>query len=741
MKHSIDFFKDEIRNGFYIPTAIKQSWAAQLDVLSEIDRICSKHNIRYFADWGTFLGAVRHGGFVPWDDDLDICMLRDDYNKFREVADQELPQEYVIHDYERQQNHWLFLSRVVNSAHYGFTKEYLDSHYNYPWLAGVDIFVKDYQYREPVQEKERCDEVMFILAIAEGLISGTTKPDSPSVKANLKKLSDKYSYSFHSAGSERELAISLYHLAELQMLRVDPEDSDTVCQLFPWGLKGKAGEKKEYYDQSIRLPFEDTTIPVPARYNQCLRDRYGDYLVIRKGASAHDYPSFEAQKKLFETSTGARLPEFTFDASMLERPVPDKSASYKTLSKECFDGLCSHYHSAIAMLDSGKIEELAEICNEAQQLAVDLGTMLEQVRGESDIHCTAVVKILEELCEGIYSSYESASKGDKDSFLPIDTILKELEKSIDEHILNRKEILLLPASESSGEPLMPIYNKYSSDSSYDVVVMDLPLMLKDYYGNITGYGADSQCTYDISLHCPDAIYFQNPYDKENPCLTIPPEFYTENLRKYSDKLVFVPIGTISDFTDNTSVDSAVMKYYVSSPGVIMADEVWVQSETLKQRYVDRLALFAGEETRSIWEKKISSRPELFSINCSKESTADNASLQSSEDSVKNLLICIAAYEPYEHADDYESSLGARFDLLKENADKIHVSVCVYPDNNINKTVSKLCSEYGFRLVPYPSGSLKLFCQKYDAYYGSACPLVPVFAELKKPVMVADLGVN
>ncbi len=544
MKHNIDFFKDEIRNGFYIPTAIKQSWAAQLDVLSEIDRICSKHNIRYFADWGTFLGAVRHGGFVPWDDDIDICMLRDDYNKFREVADQELPQEYVIHDYERQQNHWLFLSRVVNSAHYGFTKEYLDSHYNYPWLAGVDIFVKDYQYRDPVQEKERCDEVMFILAIAEGLISGTTKPDSPSVKENLKKLSDKYSYSFHSAGSERELAISLYHLAELQMGRVDPEDSDTVCQLFPWGLKGKAGEKKEYYDQSIRLPFEDTTIPVPARYNQCLRDRYGDYLVIRKGASAHDYPSFEAQKKLFETSTGAKLPEFTFDASMLERPVPDKSASYKTLSKECFEGLCSHYHSAIAMLDSGKIEELAEICNEAQQLAVDLGTMLEQVRGESDIHCTAVVKILEELCEAIYSSYESASKGDKDSFLPIDAILKELEKSIGEHILNRKEILLLPASESSRETLMPIYNKYSSDSSYDVVIMDLPLMLKDYYGNITGYSADSQCTYDISLHCPDAVYFQNPYDKENPCLTTPPEFYTENLRKYSDKLVFVTIGTI-----------------------------------------------------------------------------------------------------------------------------------------------------------------------------------------------------
>ncbi len=105
MKHSIDFFRDEIRNGFYIPTQVKMSWACDFDVLSEIDRICKKHGITYFADWGTFLGAVRHSGYIPWDDDMDICMLREDYNRFREVADAELSKGYVIHDYERQDDH------------------------------------------------------------------------------------------------------------------------------------------------------------------------------------------------------------------------------------------------------------------------------------------------------------------------------------------------------------------------------------------------------------------------------------------------------------------------------------------------------------------------------------------------------------------------------------------------------------------------------------------------------------
>ncbi len=144
MEFGIDFFRDEVRNGFYIPAAIKQAWAATLDVLSEIDRICTKHDITYFADWGTFLGAVRHGGFIPWDDDLDICMKRDDYVRFREVADSELPSNFVFHDYERKDTHWEFLARVVNNDKMCFEEEYLRTHNNFPWLAGVDIFVKDY---------------------------------------------------------------------------------------------------------------------------------------------------------------------------------------------------------------------------------------------------------------------------------------------------------------------------------------------------------------------------------------------------------------------------------------------------------------------------------------------------------------------------------------------------------------------------------------------------------------------
>ena len=76
------YFEDDVIEGFYVPSLIKKSWAAQIELLCDIDKVCKKHGIKYFAEWGTLLGVARHGGFIPRDDDLDICMKRADYMKF-----------------------------------------------------------------------------------------------------------------------------------------------------------------------------------------------------------------------------------------------------------------------------------------------------------------------------------------------------------------------------------------------------------------------------------------------------------------------------------------------------------------------------------------------------------------------------------------------------------------------------------------------------------------------------------
>ena len=68
----------------------------ELEILLEIDRVCREHGIKYFLDSGTMLGAARHGGFIPWDDDIDISMLRDDYDRFLEIAQDSLGDKYYV---------------------------------------------------------------------------------------------------------------------------------------------------------------------------------------------------------------------------------------------------------------------------------------------------------------------------------------------------------------------------------------------------------------------------------------------------------------------------------------------------------------------------------------------------------------------------------------------------------------------------------------------------------------------
>lgn len=79
----------------------------EIEILDEIDRICRKNNINYCLVGGTLLGAVRHGGFIPWDDDLDVAMPRNDYEKFIDVCKNELSDDFYLHSIETDKTYWL----------------------------------------------------------------------------------------------------------------------------------------------------------------------------------------------------------------------------------------------------------------------------------------------------------------------------------------------------------------------------------------------------------------------------------------------------------------------------------------------------------------------------------------------------------------------------------------------------------------------------------------------------------
>ena len=91
------FYEEEVRLGYRITRQMKEVWAIQLDMLQLVKQICQKHSIQWFAHGGTALGAARDGHFIPWDDDIDIMMTRDNYNRFVQAWKQEkTPDEYFM---------------------------------------------------------------------------------------------------------------------------------------------------------------------------------------------------------------------------------------------------------------------------------------------------------------------------------------------------------------------------------------------------------------------------------------------------------------------------------------------------------------------------------------------------------------------------------------------------------------------------------------------------------------------
>lgn len=114
----------------------------QLEIAKEIRRVCDENNIRYFLACGTFLGAVRHQGFIPWDDDMDIGMLRSDYEKFCRIAPQKLKPQYCLQTWYADPNYSLPFGKVVKRG-----TTYLESKKTRKLKENgfyVDIFPYDY---------------------------------------------------------------------------------------------------------------------------------------------------------------------------------------------------------------------------------------------------------------------------------------------------------------------------------------------------------------------------------------------------------------------------------------------------------------------------------------------------------------------------------------------------------------------------------------------------------------------
>ncbi len=753
MEHSVEFLKDEVRNGFYISTAIKQAWAAELDILSNIDSICKKHDIKYFADWGTFLGAVRHGGFIPWDDDLDICMLRPDYEKFMKVVKDELPKEYSVHNYETKENHWFFITKIVNNTKASFDVEYLKTHNNFPWLACVDIFIRDYIYEDEEKETKRDKDVLDILATADGIIEKQISDVSAKIK--LDEINKQYKLNLNLNNGRRETGVSLYKLAEKRMSEVSEQESGHIIQLYPWGLKHHNGtmEEKKVYENVVRVPFEDTFIPVPAAYNESLIHRYRDYNVLKKTWECHDYPFFEKSKKEMEHLLGAPLPGFKFDEKLFVRNKCDKNDSVKETAVACINEFKRLLFEIRNEISKNNMDSVTAYVQQSEQLAADFGTLLENEYGNERESVINVVNALQNFCDVIFSDYNNFVNAPDNSFVKTKESLEMLINTLFENVISKREVLILLTGKSEWDVLKSFYEDEKENGS-EVFVVVLPLFKKDALGNILAtedemikitdeafYPDFVNCTkwylYNSSIHCPDVVYCENPYDETNPCFTVPSAYYVKNMQKYSEMIINVPSAICEDFSGTDERDMYNVSNYVCTPGVVYADKILVSSENMKERYIEILTEFTNESLKCVWDERIS-ECELL-----KDTKKNNEK--------KKILYCIGAYEIFEHGDYLLEKIMEKLDTFAKEKEKSDVTLMFYPGDSLIFEDEKLREKYevfikkvsdmaigrDIFVKPCCIKRVDKYAKEYDAYYGSSSALVPSFYVLKKPILLAN----
>lgn len=286
------FFEEEEREGFVVSTKMKRFWAAEIEVLLEIQRICEKYDISYFADWGTLLGAVRHEGFIPWDDDLDVGMLRDDWNRFMEVAPVELEHWFELKTIYTDEHHDNVMARLITGRHMNFDKDYLERFHYCPFSVGVDIFAVDYIPRDKEKATQQIDIVTLVMNASASMAQ--EPPYSENEKDTVRRLEELTGC---QVNWENRLFHELKKIADIVSAQCNPKEADEVGSMMRLSGGQDYYIKKDVYKKLKWVPFEYIMVPIPEEYDNVLKLKYGEtYMTPRNISWGHEYPIYKEQE-------------------------------------------------------------------------------------------------------------------------------------------------------------------------------------------------------------------------------------------------------------------------------------------------------------------------------------------------------------------------------------------------------------------------------------------------------------
>ncbi len=710
------FFEDEVREGFFISSMMKRYWAAQIKVLGQIAEVCKRHNIQWFADYGTLLGAVRHGGFIPWDDDLDICMLRQDYDRFFAVAKQEFPDGYQILNVKTEPEYELMLGRIVNTNMINYGKGHLEEYFGCPYSIGIDIFPLDGLAEDEKAEEER--------------------------RELLRRLADKV-----NRAKNREEKRDLLLLTDQLYAKYSSESADYVALMPFWVNERNHRFPARLFRETVEIPFEYIRIPVPAGYEELLGLEYGSFMKISKKGGLHPYPVYREQEEMLKNKLGRNPYRFTMPKEIRRE---EKRAYLREHFQELFTAIRLGQDQIRKLYGAGDVISAMKMIEGCQSLAISMGTILEEkIQGSEQ-----TVHLLEAYCELLYKismSYDPVEDG---------KTLNEQIQSIEEqvnHLLDdrQREILFLVCKVDWWPMMEPQWKQSIEDSNNHVTVTTIPYGIRNLQGFVETIYNDKDLLpayvpvtgieeYDIAGIHPDVIYIQNPYDEEG-VLTIPESLCSEKLKTYTDELILLPCYDLAEPDADGDKISMALSVLIEQPAVYHADGVMVSSDRLRNLYVNTLSGITGEENRDYWEEKIKvQEPEHAKEKPERHHELFPSKWTVGREDTKFVVFQVNTSFLYRYKKEGIRKIEDSFEIMKSNKDRI---TCIFsPEESVEGWISSHNDEIGwneliFKLqneesIIYDREHLIDNCiAGADAYYGGAGRLAHLCTEHRIPVML------
>lgn len=255
----------------YEDLTLREAQMLMVDILKDVHELCERHGLKYFLDAGTLIGAVRHKGFIPWDDDVDIGMLRDDFNKFLEIAKKELPEHLFLQTFETDEYYDVYpVPCKIRYNNTMFLEEGAKENYKMHNGVYIDIFPYDSLPKYNVVYKVQ-------RALSYNILKSFKRLRDIPEKLSFK---NKITFSFY------KLLVKMFpNKRRLKFFNFLIKWNSRNSKYMGYGVDTYWSEyvyEKSDYFQLVKLEFEGQYFYAPKNYHTILTQLYGDYMIMPK---------------------------------------------------------------------------------------------------------------------------------------------------------------------------------------------------------------------------------------------------------------------------------------------------------------------------------------------------------------------------------------------------------------------------------------------------------------------------